>query len=291
MLWLTNVTRLCLIKRMKNQQKANIERQRKAMDLWLSRKAEIVALYAMGDQSQAQMAERYGVTLAGFQKALARLGIAPKSRGRAGSANGRFKDGAQSTAYRSMIEKDTEALGDYYRRIADQAVGSLKAGGMNSWLPFIDKYTHYVGRPSTLESLQVQLEAVFKKVEMLATRLEDSQQQTARVTDRLAKQSSWLPQLFQTHEAMLGQFNTAEEALHKLDKVLTLASKVAHTKMAATPPANPYQWTAEQRRAIIELAEQMQRGNFAVLPGKPGIQPDPNRKPDNDDPHFTYYSY
>ena len=104
--WLTMLTRLSLIKRMKNQQKANIERQRKAMDLWLSRKAEIVALYAMGDQSQAQMAERYGVTLAGFQKALARLGIAPKSRGRAGSANGRFKDGAQSTAYRSMIEKD-----------------------------------------------------------------------------------------------------------------------------------------------------------------------------------------
>ena len=103
---MTNVTRLCLIKRMKNQQKANIERQRKAMDLWLSRKAEIVALYAMGDQSQAQMAQRYGVTLAGFQKALARLGIAPKSRGRAGAANGRFKDGAQSTAYRSMIEKE-----------------------------------------------------------------------------------------------------------------------------------------------------------------------------------------
>jgi hypothetical protein len=199
----------------------------------------------------------------------------------------RLREVVQVTPWNSK----TEALGDYYRRIADQAVGSLKAGGMNSWLPFIDKYTHYVGRPSTLESLQVQLEAVFKKVEMLATRLEDSQQQTARVTDRLAKQSSWLPQLFQTHEAMLGQFNTAEEALHKLDKVLTLASKVAHTKMAATPPANPYQWTAEQRRAIIELAEQMQRGNFAVLPGKPGIQPDPNRKPDNDDPHFTYYSY
>ncbi len=98
--------RLCLSNSMKNQQKANIERQRKAMDLWLSRKAEIVTLYAMGDQSQAQMATRYGVTLAGFQKALARLGIASKSRGRAGAANGRFKDGAQSTAYRSMIEKE-----------------------------------------------------------------------------------------------------------------------------------------------------------------------------------------
>lgn len=90
---------------MKNQQNGNIARQQKAIDLWLPRKAEIVELYANGDQSQAQMAQRYGVTLAGLQKALARLGIAPKSRGRAGAANGRFKDGTQSTAYRSMVDK------------------------------------------------------------------------------------------------------------------------------------------------------------------------------------------
>jgi len=107
---------------MKNQQNGNLARQQKAMDLWLPRKAEIMDLYAMGDQSQAQMAERYGVTLAGFQKALARLGIAPKSRGRAGAANGRFKDGTQSTAYRAMIEKThcnrcgaTEALLIHHR--------------------------------------------------------------------------------------------------------------------------------------------------------------------------------
>ena len=107
---------------MKNQQNGNIVRQLKAMDLWLPRKAEILELYALGDQSQAQMAERYGVTLAGFQKALARLDIAPKSRGRAGAANGRFKDGTQSTAYRSMIEKThcnrcgtTEALLIHHR--------------------------------------------------------------------------------------------------------------------------------------------------------------------------------
>ena len=107
---------------MKNQQNGNIARQQKAMDLWLPRKAEILELYALGDQSQAQMAERYGVTLAGFQKALARLGIAPKSRGRADAANGRFKDGTQSTAYRAMIEKTycnrcgtTEALLIHHR--------------------------------------------------------------------------------------------------------------------------------------------------------------------------------
>ena len=107
---------------MKNQQNGNIARQQKAMDLWLPRKGEILELYAMGDQSQEQMAERYGVTQAGFQKALARLGIAPKSRGRAGTANGRFKDGTQSTAYRGMIEKThcnrcgtTEALLIHHR--------------------------------------------------------------------------------------------------------------------------------------------------------------------------------
>jgi hypothetical protein len=90
---------------MKNQQKGNIARQQEAMKIWEPRKAEIVELYAMGDCSQEQMAKRYGVTLAGFQKALARLEIAPKSRGRTGKANGRFKDGTQSTAYRKMIEK------------------------------------------------------------------------------------------------------------------------------------------------------------------------------------------
>lgn len=90
---------------MKNQQNGNVARQQEAMAIWLPRHAEIVALYSNGDQSQAQMAQRYGVTLGGFQKALARLGIASKSRGRAGAANGRFVDGTQSTAYRSMVAK------------------------------------------------------------------------------------------------------------------------------------------------------------------------------------------
>ena len=102
---LTIPMRWCLVNSMKNQQKGNIARQQRAMDLWLPRKAEIVELYSMGDKSQAQMAERYGVTQQAFQKALKRLGIAPKPRGRAGAANGRYKDGTQSTAYRRMVEK------------------------------------------------------------------------------------------------------------------------------------------------------------------------------------------
>ena len=76
------------------------------MRVWEPRRAEIIALYVEGDQSQQQMAERYGVTLGGFQKALKRLSLPSKSRGRAGAQNGRFKDGTQSTAYRSMIVKD-----------------------------------------------------------------------------------------------------------------------------------------------------------------------------------------
>ena len=65
----------------------------------------MVADYVNGPMSQAGMADRYEVTLAGFQRALARMGLPAKSRGRAGKANGRFKDGTQSTAYRQVVEK------------------------------------------------------------------------------------------------------------------------------------------------------------------------------------------
>ena len=61
--------------------------------------------YVNGPSSQTDMAALYGVTLAGFQRALKRLGLPAKSRGRPGAANGRFKDGTQSTAYRQMVEK------------------------------------------------------------------------------------------------------------------------------------------------------------------------------------------
>lgn len=90
---------------MKTQQKANIERRATAAAIWEARRLEIEALYVNGPASQATMAELYAVTLTGFQKALQRLGIAAKSRGRPGAGNGRFKDGTKSTAYRGMIEK------------------------------------------------------------------------------------------------------------------------------------------------------------------------------------------
>lgn len=90
---------------MKTQQKANIERRATAAAIWEARRLEIEALYVNGPASQATMAELYAVTQAGFQKALQRLGIAAKSRGRPGAGNGRFKDGAKSTAYRKMVDK------------------------------------------------------------------------------------------------------------------------------------------------------------------------------------------
>ncbi len=99
------LTRLYRLNRMGNQQKANIERAAEAARVWEDRRAEILMDYTNGPFSQTDMANRYGVTQQAFQKALKRLGIAPKPRGRGGAANGRFKDGTQSTAYRQMVQK------------------------------------------------------------------------------------------------------------------------------------------------------------------------------------------
>ena len=97
---------LYIVKLMKNQQKGNIARQQEAMKIWEPRRPEIWTMYANGPKSQQEMAERYGVTLAGFQRALKRMGIPSKSRGRQGAANGRFKHGREVRIYRTMIEKD-----------------------------------------------------------------------------------------------------------------------------------------------------------------------------------------
>lgn len=75
------------------------------MKIWEPRRAEVIALYVDGPESQQQMATRYGVSLRGFQRVLERLGLPPKSRGRGGAGNSRYKDGRQSTAYRRMVEK------------------------------------------------------------------------------------------------------------------------------------------------------------------------------------------
>ena len=55
--------------------------------------------------SQSQLADHFGVSQQGVAKALKRMGISPKSKGRAGEQNGRYIDGTQSTIYRQMVEK------------------------------------------------------------------------------------------------------------------------------------------------------------------------------------------
>jgi hypothetical protein len=90
---------------MNNQQKINHERSAQAALIWEARREEILTDYTNGPASQTDMAARYQITQQAFQKALKRLGIAPKPRGRAGAENGRFKDGTTSTAYRRMIER------------------------------------------------------------------------------------------------------------------------------------------------------------------------------------------
>ena len=62
-------------------------------------------MYVEGPLSQAQLADHFGVSQQGVAKALKRMGIPPKSKGRAGEQNGRYIDGTQSTIYRKMVEK------------------------------------------------------------------------------------------------------------------------------------------------------------------------------------------
>lgn len=90
---------------MGNQQLGNERRQREAAAIWTARKPEILQLYVNGPLSQAQLAVHYGVCQQAITKALQRMEIPTKSRGRAGEMNGRFKDGTQSTLYRQTVEK------------------------------------------------------------------------------------------------------------------------------------------------------------------------------------------
>jgi hypothetical protein len=90
---------------MKNQQAGNLRRRQEAVSAWADKRPEIERLYVNGDWSQERLAQHYNLSLAGMQKVLARMGIPSKSHGRRGAHNGRFRDGTQSTIYRTMIEK------------------------------------------------------------------------------------------------------------------------------------------------------------------------------------------
>jgi hypothetical protein len=94
-------------KEQRKRQQAGIRRKSaNAAKIWESRKAEILWLYNDQNWSTTKMAEYFEVSQAGMCKAMKRLGIQSRGRGRAGSQNGRFKDGSQSRMYRKMITKD-----------------------------------------------------------------------------------------------------------------------------------------------------------------------------------------
>lgn len=89
---------------MDNQQAGNIQRAKAARTLWSDRKPEIIRLYGVG-WSQAKLAEKYGVTLSGMQKAMGRLGIPSNPRARIGKENGRYVHGKATTIYRKRVTK------------------------------------------------------------------------------------------------------------------------------------------------------------------------------------------
>lgn len=90
---------------MKNQQAANEARSAEAAALWDARKSEIQRLYHQDGLSQAAVAAHYGITQSAMYKVMRRLGVKPKSRGRAGAENGRYLHGMASTIYRTKIKK------------------------------------------------------------------------------------------------------------------------------------------------------------------------------------------
>ena len=73
---------------------------------WDARKPEIVFLYHQQGWSMEKIARYFKVSQTGMSKAMRRLGIQSRGRGRRGNENGRYKDGSQSRGYRTVITKD-----------------------------------------------------------------------------------------------------------------------------------------------------------------------------------------
>ena len=75
------------------------------MGTWTPRKAAIEGLYLEQGFSQQTIADSYGVQLGTIQKAMRRLGIPSRSRGRKGKEHYAFKDGKETREYRTMVVK------------------------------------------------------------------------------------------------------------------------------------------------------------------------------------------
>lgn len=73
--------------------------------LWDSREEEIKYLYHTQRMSQEQIANYYKVSLSIIQRAMQRLTIQRRSRGRRGSEHHAYKHGKASTLYRRVVVK------------------------------------------------------------------------------------------------------------------------------------------------------------------------------------------
>lgn len=73
---------------------------------WNPRKKEIKWLYHECKWSLEKVGKYFGVSQTAMSKAIKRMGISSRGKGRLGKENGRYIDGSQSRLYRQMIEKD-----------------------------------------------------------------------------------------------------------------------------------------------------------------------------------------
>jgi 5-methylcytosine-specific restriction endonuclease McrA len=85
---------------------ANQKRLAAFMQRWEPRRPEMEWLYHQLNWSQQRMATYYGVTLRIVQKAMGRLRMKSRGRGRRGAQHHHYKDGKSSRLYRTMVVKD-----------------------------------------------------------------------------------------------------------------------------------------------------------------------------------------
>ena len=87
------------------QQADNIRRRAQFMETWLPRKVAMEGMYLQDGLSQEEIAKVYEVLPATLQKAMTRLGIPTRTRGRRGKEHPGYKTGKWSVLYRTIILK------------------------------------------------------------------------------------------------------------------------------------------------------------------------------------------
>jgi hypothetical protein len=100
----------------------NTQRGRLFLETWQAREAELRWLYCDLGWSQERVAAYFKTYLMTVQRAMNRLGIKPRGRGKRGAAHYNFKGGWHNRDYRKLVTKDrcrlcgaTETLGIHHR--------------------------------------------------------------------------------------------------------------------------------------------------------------------------------